>query len=65
MGTDKKVLMLVDEKEGKFQCKVCGRIRYANLNPVYGGRYANFSWQCENGCKLPKAVDTTDQPTQE
>ncbi len=50
-----KVMRLLNESTGLMECKVCGARHFANLRPrSEGGGYYRGSWQCQNGCKLPK-----------
>lgn len=44
----KGTMKLIDQNTGKMECRVCGRIHFANLQP--GGSYFRGSWQCTHGC---------------
>ncbi len=54
-----KVMKLIDPHSGLMECKVCGATHTANL--AGGGHYRRGSWQCLNGCELPKR--TPRKPT--
>ncbi len=54
-----KVMKLIDPHSGLMECKVCGATHIANL--IGGGHYQRGSWQCLNGCELPKR--TSKEPT--
>jgi len=47
-----KIVKILDERNLKFKCKVCGQIWYPTIK--LGGRLARNSWQCPNGCKSKK-----------
>jgi hypothetical protein len=49
MGTP-KVMKLIDPSSGLMECRVCGKMHFADLR--HGGYYVRGSWQCINGCKM-------------
>jgi hypothetical protein len=48
----KKIMKLVNKHTNEMQCKVCGAIHWALIEPCSGGKFYRGSWQCQNGCKL-------------
>jgi len=44
-----KIVEILDEKELRVKCKVCGQVWIPGS--LTGGRIARNSWQCPNGCK--------------
>jgi hypothetical protein len=46
----KKVMRLLDPSTGLMECKICGRMHFANRGR--GGYFLRGSWQCLNGCRL-------------
>jgi hypothetical protein len=49
-----KVMRLLDRHTGLMECRVCGKRHWANIRPQSGGHYYRGSWQCQNGCELPR-----------
>lgn len=53
----RKVMLLLDPSTGYMQCPVCGRAHWAMLRR--GGYYYRGSWQCLDGCELPRGIART------
>jgi len=50
-NSNPKMVKILNERTSKFQCRVCGKVWWANINPDTGKFYRG-SWQCPMGCKL-------------
>lgn len=50
-NSNPKIVEILDDRNLKFKCKVCGQVWWPNIKPDSGGRLYRGAWQCPNGCE--------------